>query len=336
MRVATWRGGDHFTLDVVADPDPGPGEVIVRVDTVGICGTDVHITQGLFPATPPAILGHEFGGIVMAVGEGVSPARVGEAVACDLTTHCLVCVECRAGRWNRCVHARRTSGAFAELAVVPAASALPLPPGLGLGAASFAEPAACCLSGIEMTAPPPDAVVLVIGGGVMGLLTLALARDRGVRTTIVSDPRPARREAALRLGADLVHDPGERDLLGLVREVSDGAGVHLACEAVGKPELVGLAVGVTRPRGTVLLIGVNPPGSRLPADLYDLHFREIVVRGAFGRGDAFARALTYLPRLRLDGLITGRYPLERVSEAMAAAARGDGVKTAVCPGLAAI
>jgi Zn-dependent alcohol dehydrogenase len=93
-----------------------------------------------------------------------------------------------------------------------------------------------------------------------------------------------------------------------------------------------LAVELTRPRGTVLMIGVSPQGSRLPADLYDLHYREIVLRGAFGRGDGFARALALLPGLRLDHLITEQYPLDRIGEAMAAAAAGHGVKTVIIPG----
>ena len=331
MRAATWHGGTRFTVDEAPDPTPGPGEVVVRVDTVGICGTDVHITQGLFPATPPAVLGHEFSGRVAAVGPGVDLRRVGEAVACDISSHCLDCEECRSGRWNRCLRGRKASGAFAELAVVPADCAHPLPPSLDLATASLTEPASCCLSGIELAAPPPGATVLVIGGGVMGLLTLVFARTHGAGLTILSDPLPDRRAMALRLGADVAHDPGAEDLADRVRALTGGRGVHLACEAVGKPALVGRAMEVTRPRGTVLLIGVNPPGSALPADLYDLHFREIVLRGAFGRGDAFARALHRLPGLGLEALITTRFPLHQVADAMAAASEGRGVKTALRP-----
>lgn len=177
MRVATWHGENRFRLDRVPDPAPSAGGVVVRVDTVGICGTDVHITQGLVPATPP--------------------------------------------------------------------------------------------------------------------------RSWGTSSAASSPPR------------------------------------HPACEAVGKPELVGAAVAVTRPRGTVLLVGVNPPGSRLPVDLYDLHYREVVLRGAFGRGTAFARTLRLLPGLGLEALITTRYPLDQVTAAMAAAATGRGVKTVLAPQLQA-
>jgi threonine dehydrogenase-like Zn-dependent dehydrogenase len=332
MRVATWHGGRRFSLDTVPDPRPGPGEVIVRVDTVGICGTDVHITQGLFPATPPAVLGHEFSGVVVDVGAGVSPQRVGEAVACDISSNCQACVECRAGRWNRCVHARKASGAFAELAVVPADCAHPVPAGLDLATAALTEPASCCLVGVEMAAlPPQDSVVVVIGGGIMGLFTLAFARAHGARHAILSDPVPARRAMARRLGAGRVVDPGAEDLGEVVRAATDGRGAHAVFEAVGKPELLGLAVGLARPRGAVVMIGVHPPGSRLPADLYDLHWREIVLRGAFGRGDAYARTLARLPELRLPALISARYPLARVDEALAAAADGRGVKTALTP-----
>lgn len=331
MRVATWHGGTRFTLDEVPDPAPGPGEVVVRVDTVGICGTDVHITQGLFPATPPAVLGHEFSGTIAAVGPDVSRARRGEAVACDITSHCLACVECREGRWNRCVHARKASGALAEYARVPADCALALPPGLDLATASLTEPASCALSGLEAVAMPPGAVAVVIGGGVIGLFAAAFAKARGAATVLLSDPIAARREMARQLGADLVNDPTRQDLGELVRSVTEGRGAHVVCEAVGKPELVARAIALARPRGTVIMLGVNPRGSTLPSDLYDLHYREITLRGAFGRGSAFARALQLLSSLSLAGIITVRYPLERVSEAFAAAAEGRGVKTAISP-----
>jgi threonine dehydrogenase-like Zn-dependent dehydrogenase len=265
----------------------------------------------------------------------VSPERIGEAVACDISSHCLDCVECRDGRWNRCVHARKASGAFADYALVPADCAHRVPPGLDLPTAALTEPASCCLSGVELAAPPRGAAVLVIGAGVMGLFTLVFARTHGAGLTIVSDPLPERRAMARRLGADVVHDPGAEDLGDRVRALTGGRGVHLACEAVGKPELVGAAVAVTRPRGTVLLVGVNPPGSRLPVDLYDLHYREVVLRGAFGRGTAFARTLGLLPGLGLEALITTRYSLDQVTAAMAAAATGRGVKTVLAPQLQA-
>ena len=330
MKVATWRGEASFTIDEASEPTPGPGEVVVAVHLAGICGTDVHATQGLFPATPPKVLGHEYSGVVVAVGRGVSRGLVGCSVACEPNYGCGTCAECREGRVSQCPGATRVGG-FAERVVLPRRNVHLVPEDLDPATAALAEPAACCLAGLEMFRMPARATVLVIGGGVMGLLTLAMARARGAATTLLSDPFPARRDMARRLGADVAVDPTTESLRDVVARLTDGRGVHVACEAVGKPELVGEAIALTRPRGVVQLVGVCPVGSRLPADLFDLHWRELRIQGAFGRGPAFRRALAMLPSLGVDALVTGRFPLTRIQEAFAHAARGAGIKTAIAP-----
>jgi threonine dehydrogenase-like Zn-dependent dehydrogenase len=331
MKVATWLGETRFSLDDVPDPAPGRGQALVAVDTAGICGTDVHTTQGLFPVTPPRVLGHEYSGRVVGVGPGVGRRWVGREVACEPNVGCGACPECAAGLVSQCARCVRVGG-FAERVVLPLANLHPVPAGLDLATASLAEPAACCLSGLEMFRMPPEATVVVMGGGVIGLLTLAFARDRGARWTVLSDPLPARREAARRLGADRVIDPAAEDLPAVVREATGGAGAHVVCEAVGKPDLVRQAIALARPRGIVQLVGVSPRGSALPADLYDVHFRELTIQGAYGRGTAFRRALRALPRLGVADLVTARFPLDRVAEAFAHAAAGRGLKTVLRPG----
>jgi L-iditol 2-dehydrogenase len=330
MKVATWHGETRFTIDQVPDPVPGPGQALVAVHTAGICGSDVHATQGLFPLTPPRVMGHEYSGVVVGVGRGLSRRLLNRPVACEPNYGCGDCVECRHGRESQCARCVRVGG-FAERVVLPRRALHPLPRGLNPSTAALAEPAACCLSGLEMFRMPRRATLLVIGGGLMGLLTLALARARGAATTILSDPLPGRRELAQRLGADVVVDPTREDLKAVVDRLTGGRGLHVACEAVGKPELLGEAVRLVRPRGIVQMVGVNPPASRLPADLFDLHFREITLLGAYGRGSAFGRALAWLPRLPV-ALVTARFPLDRITDAFAHATAGHGIKTALTPG----
>jgi threonine dehydrogenase-like Zn-dependent dehydrogenase len=330
MRVATWRGESRFTIDEVPTPTPGPGQVLVGVHTAGICGSDVHATQGLFPVTPPRVLGHEYSGTVLDVGRGVSRRLVGRAVACEPNYGCGACDACRAGRDSQCPRAVRVGG-FAERVVLPRRCVHPLPQGLDLATAALAEPAACCLSGLEMFRLRRGATVLVIGGGIMGLLTLALARARGAGTTILSDPVAGRREAARALGADVLVDPAGEALAQAVAAATQGRGVDVACEAVGQPALLAEAVRLTRPRGIVQLVGVCPPGSTLPADLYDFHYRELTLLGAYGRGTAFRRVLPLLAAIGAARLVTDRYPLAKVADAFAHAAAGRGLKTAITP-----
>jgi threonine dehydrogenase-like Zn-dependent dehydrogenase len=178
---------------------------------------------------------------------------------------------------------------------------------------------------------PRAATVLVIGGGIMGLLTMAIARRRGARRLILSDPIEERRHIARRLGAHVVIDPLKESLRDRVMALTKDRGADVVCEAVGKPELVAEAIGLTRSTGHVQLVGVNPKGSRLPLDLWDVHYRELHIGGAFGRGTAYRRALALMPKLGVKRLITARFPLERVEEAFAHASAGHGAKTVITP-----
>jgi threonine dehydrogenase-like Zn-dependent dehydrogenase len=330
MRAATWHGESRFTLDELPEPTPGPGEALIAVHTAGICGSDIHATQGLFPLTFPRVMGHEYSGTVLEVGRGMSRSLVGRQVACEPNYGCGACHACRAGRVSQCRDAVRVGG-FAERVVLPRRCLHPLPDGLDAATAALAEPAACCLEGLDMARLRPGATVLVIGGGIMGLLTLALAKARGAGRAILSDPVAGRRAAAQQLGADIAVDPTAEDLAGVVARETDGQGVDLACEAVGKPELLAAAARLTRPRGVVQLVGVCPKGTTFPADLFDFHFRELTLTGAYGRGTAFKRVLPLLTRIGAARLVTDHYPLERISEAFAYAAAGRGLKTAITP-----
>ncbi len=331
MKIATWRGGGRFTIDEAPDPVPGPGQALVAVHTAGICGTDIHATQGLFPWTPPMVLGHEYTGVVEDVGRGVSRRLVGRAVACEPSYGCGECAACEEGRVSQCPRCTRVGG-FAERVALPVSAFHPLPRGLDPVTAAMTEPAACCLAGLEMYSMPRDANVLVIGGGIMGLLTMVLARRRGARRLWLSDPIEERRTMARRLGAAVVIDPTHESLRERVMTLTRGRGADVVCEAVGKPELVAEALTLVRPTGVVQLVGVNPRGSTLPLDLWDVHFREVRLHGAFGRGTAFRRALALMPKLGIKRLVTARFPLDRIAEAFAHATAGRGVKTVITPG----
>jgi L-iditol 2-dehydrogenase len=330
MKVATWRGSDRFSVDEAPEPAVKPGWVVVDVQAAGICGTDIHATQGLFPWTPPLVMGHEYTGVVRAVGRGVSKSLVGKAVACEPSYGCGACAECTEGRISQCAGATRVGG-FAERVALPASCVHLLPRGLDPVTAALTEPAACCLSGLEQFTMPKNATVVVIGGGIMGLLTMAIARVRGAKQLILSDPLEDRRKAAKSLGATVVIDPTRESLRERVMTLTKGRGADVVCEAVGKPELVAEALALTRPKGYLQIVGVNPKGSHLPLDLFDVHFREIRLGGAFGRGTAFKRALALMPKLNAKKLVTARFPLEKVSDAFAHATAGRGAKTMITP-----
>lgn len=331
MRVNTWLGGDRFEIGDAPDPTPGPDQVVARVDTVGVCGTDVHITQGLFPSTPPLVLGHEASGEIVDVGSNISQSRIGERVAMDTTSHCGECNNCRRWTWSRCENTVRSSGYFAELTVLPSQSAHRIPDSMSLETAALTEPASCCLSGVSRLTIPDNAVAVVLGGGIMGLFTLAFLKSHGVKTAIMSEPVQSRREIAKDLGADVLHDPADGDLNDLVNDLTGGHGADIAAEAVGIPALVAKCAEVVRPRGDVLMIGVCPQGAPLPVDLYDFHYKEIRLQGAFGRGNVFGDTPEAISQLNLGGVISGRYSLDGVPQAIKDSGEGKGIKFVIKP-----
>ena len=240
MKAQTWHGGAHFTLDDIPDPELSAGYVLIEIDTTGICGTDVHVTQGLFPKDPPQILGHESSGIIVDVGEGVSRERIGQRVCINHPANCYECWYCR--NWSVCRCENQppfSNGYFAQYTAVASRSAVEIPESLDLETAALTEPAACCLSGVEMLDIPYRATGLVIGAGIMGLFTAAFLKSHGVETLVVSEPVKIRRDMAKQFGADILHDPYDVPLSDVIADVTDqGRGFSVTAEAVGKPELV--------------------------------------------------------------------------------------------------
>lgn len=202
MQAVRLQAVGRIGLTEVPDPSPGPGEVLVRVQAAGICGTDRHLFKGEFPCAPPVTLGHEFAGEVVACGESVA-LPLGTRVTCDPNIACGACDQCLRGRVNLCARniaiGIHRDGGFADMAVIPAHRAIPVP-GLHPQHAAFAEPLACTLHGLDLGAPVPGERVIVLGGGVIGLLAVQLARNAGADVTLVTR-HPAKRDLARSLGA---------------------------------------------------------------------------------------------------------------------------------------
>ncbi|HJP27185.1 MAG TPA: zinc-binding dehydrogenase [Dehalococcoidia bacterium] len=331
MKVATWRGGAEITIDEVPIPKAGPSELVMKVLSSGICGTDIHKTQGLFPANPPDILGHEFVGPVVEVGEGVDESLIDEVIACTLNPACGECQGCLTWSAMHCERNKRYSGGFAEYILVDHRQAHIVPDGLDHETASMAEPLACVISTFNMLDVEEGCDALVVGGGLLGLLTVGILKLRGAGKIILSEPNPQRLAMGTQFGADILNDPTKDDLAELVNDTTGGYGVKIGAEAVGVPQLVANVSKMIRPRGNLVLVGVMPQGSALPVDLYDLHYKEITMSGAFGAGDAFGESLETLAKLDFTGVVSGRFPLEKTAEALQISAAGGGVKYMIAP-----
>jgi len=328
MRAVRLQGVGRIELAEIPDPTPGPGEILVRIEAAGICGTDRHLYKGEFPCAPPVTLGHEFAGEVIACGPGVSLA-VGTRVACDPNIACGACEQCLRGRTNLCqrnvavgIH---RDGGFADLCAFPAHRAVPVPD-LHPHHAAFAEPLACTLHGVDLGAPVPGEQVIVLGGGVIGLLAVQLARNAGAEVTLVTR-HPAKRELAHQIGATRTAATEEEARALLPK------GADLVLECAGVAETVEMAPRLTRSGGRVVVLGVLPQGEKVRIEPFDLLFREIQLLHSFINPFTQTRAAAMLAsgRVNVAPLISRIIPLSEAAATIANPAAAGEVKVLVVP-----
>ena len=333
-----WRHPSVHDVEV-AEPTPGPDEVLVRVRACGVCGSDTHCLETdddgyvIFsgPARFPCVLGHEYAGEVVAKGERVRTLEVGQLVTAEGMISCGLCEACRRGLLNQCSRLEMvgftTPGAYAELVAAPERLCFPidsLAERLGdaqraCEIASLVEPVGCSYNGIFVVAGGlrPGAHVAVFGCGPIGLGAIALARLAGAATIAAFDEKPSRLRVAAALGADRVASgAGAAELL---REATGGWGVDLAIEAAGAPSSTLPEIGRSiAPRGTVLYLGRT--GDPAPIALDPLVTQAARIVGARGHagGGVFPDLLRLLlaQRLDLSPMITARLPLARGAQAL--------------------
>lgn len=336
MRSSVYQGPGRIGVESREAPRPGPAELVMQVKACGVCGTDMHILDGEFPATPGIALGHEYAGIVLEVGKGVTGFAPGDPVAVDPNITCGYCPACQRGDVHLCDHLEALGvtrdGGFAELSLLPAAQAYRVPAQLSFEACALAEPLSCCLHGLDLAGVRAGDRVMVIGAGPIGLLMVQLARGSGAAAVAAIEPVPAKRTLALQMGADYAADPAGQDLATMCREMAPG-GFDVVLECVGRPATAAQALGLARRGGTVVWFGVNPPGATVPVEPYLVYRNELTIRAAFINPHTFGRAVALLAqgRIQTAPLISHRFALASVTEGIATMKAGRAVKAIVLP-----
>jgi L-iditol 2-dehydrogenase len=301
VRAAVLHAPGDLRIDSVAEPAPGPGEVVLDIGAALSCGTDVKSVLRGHPsiATYPSRLGHEFAGTVHAIGSGVTTVAPGDRVFCGNSAPCGVCRPCRRGQESLCEDLLYLLGGFAEQVLVPPRiverNLHRVPDGLDLRTAALAEPLACVVHALDVVEVRPGDRAAVLGAGSLGLMHCALLASARAKP-IVLDPHPERLAAARDFGAaetvEAVRGPQDAER---VRELTEGRGADLVVEAVGRPEAWELAVAMAAPGGTVNLFGGCARDSTFTVPTARVHYDQVTLAGTYHHAPRYlARALELL------------------------------------------
>jgi len=347
MKAVVYRGINDLRLEEVPVPEIGAGEILVRVHTCGICGTDLKkIATGSHSA--PRIFGHETAGIVAKIGEGVRKFSVGEQVVVFHHIPCRECYYCRHKTFAQCATYKKvgctagfeaSGGGFAEYVRVMdwivEKGTVRIPDGVSFEQACFAEPVNTCIKGIETLHLQPEETVLVIGQGPIGLILANLAKRAGTRV-ITSDLYPARLTIAHGFGLNLTIDASKLDAGEAVRGMTEGRGADAVILAVGGSGLIRPAMDATRPGGRVLLFAQTVRGE-VTIDPAAVCVDEKALLGSYSASVELQEESVQFVMNRemdLERLISHRFPLQSGVEALNLAAhpRPDSMKIVVQPG----
>ncbi|ANZ21445.1 zinc-dependent alcohol dehydrogenase family protein [Streptomyces noursei] len=330
MRAVVVHTPGHYEVTTVADPAPGPGEVVIAPAAVGICGTDAHIVDGEFAPTPyPIVPGHEFTGEVVALGAGVTGLRTGEQVAVDPSLFCGACHFCAIGRGNLCENwgaiGDTVDGAMAEYVKVPAANCYRLPEGIEVSQGTLIEPLSCAVRGFDVLPRRLGDHYLIYGAGTMGLMMLQLARTAGAASLSVVDLNTDRLRVAEQLGADATAVSAA--------QLDRPQGWETVIDCTGAIPVI--EDGLTRVRrgGTFQQFGVAPSAAAASFSPFRVYNDEITIVGSMAVLHSFGRAVDLMAKgvIDADTMITHRYALDDFGTALQTFRQGTGRKIQICP-----
>lgn len=340
MRVLRLHGPKDLRMHEEPMPQPGPGEVRLRITSVGVCASDLHYYRdgriGTTVLTEPLVIGHEAAGVVDAVGEGVTSHKIGERVAIEPTNACGECVFCREGHYNVCPNVEffgtpPQDGCFREYLNWPAKLAMKIPDTMSDDEAAIIEPLAVGVHAARLAKLAGGETVGVLGAGAIGLSVLQAAKAMGAGRVIVSEPVNARRELAAKLGASEVIDPSACDAAKEFCRLTDDLGPEVVFECVGEDGASMEAAKIVRILGKVVIVGI-PDNDLYTFAASSTRRKELTVIFCRRSNEAAEAAIKWVAEGKMDArsMATHRFPLEETGKAMElATAKEDGVVRAI-------
>lgn len=306
MKSAVFYGKHDMRVEEREIPEVGPQEVLIQVKACGICGTDVHIYEGdkgAAEVTPPTILGHEFAGVIVKRGNQVKNFREGDRVCIDPNCICGNCDFCKNGQVHFCEHmigyGTTVNGGFAQYCVVRESQVYRLGENTSFAQGAMTEPVACCLHGIDMCDIQPGHQVVVIGGGMIGLLMLQLAKLAGATKVALLEPVEKKREMGRRLGADICIDPLKEDVEARLKEAGM-TWIRCVIECAGLPSTMEQAISLAGKKGTVMMFGLTKPDATISVRPFEIFQKELTIKASYINPCTQHRALQLIDSGRLD------------------------------------
>jgi L-iditol 2-dehydrogenase len=344
MLAAMFYAPFHVRMEYQPIPQPGVGEVLLKVVAATTCGTDVKTYlrgHPLLISKVPSRFGHEVAGFVAAIGPEVTQCTEGDAIVIANSAPCQQCFYCKRGNFSICEDLLLLNGAYAEYVLVPERivrmNLYHLAPGSSFITAALTEPLACALHGVDACEIAQGDTVVILGSGPLGLLLTAIAKLKGAHT-VITGRNSDRLALASRFGADVVIDADhctlEEQKEAILDKTEAKHGADIVIEAVGMPETWELAASLVRPGGLVNFFGGCPSGSRVSFETRPIHYSELTFKGVFHHTPAyFAQALELVQghHIDLEALITARLPLASTINALELLAHKQGVKYALIP-----
>ena len=306
MRSAVFYGRHNLRIEERSIPVPGPEDVLIQVKACGICGTDVHIYEGdkgAAEVTPPTILGHESSGVIHEVGSKVKRFHVGDRVCIDPNHYCGACDFCRNGEVHFCEHmtgyGTTVDGGFAEYCAVNQSQVYLLGENTSFEQGAMAEPVACCLHGIDMCGIQPGHQAVIIGGGMIGLLMLQLAKLAGAAKVALLEPVESKRVMGKKLGADVCIDPLHDDISICLKEAGF-TWVRTVIECAGLPQTMEQAIDIVGKKGTVMMFGLTKPDAQIAVKPFQIFQKELTLKASYINPRTQQRAMELIDSGLLD------------------------------------
>ena len=318
MLAALFNGNKNIVLSDYPLQKIDKNELLIKVTSCGVCGTDRHIYDGMAPSKIPVILGHEYSGIVIEKGGSDSKFNIGDKVVIDPNIYCGLCDYCRKGMVNFCENLKALgvsmNGGFAEYSIVPASQAYLLPPDFDLSIAAFSEPLSCCLRGIGQADIQPGNNVVIIGGGSIGLLMVQLVKNSCASKIILVEPDSYKQKLGIEFGADCSLNPYNEKIFEEIKELTNSQ-VDVVLDCVGGKDSVNNAIKIVGKGGKVVIFGFAPKDKNVTLNLQYLFQNELKIFSSFLNPFTFKPAVDLLVNktISVKELLTKQIPLKDIT-----------------------